>query len=325
MARSKKTTEPGKVSRSGGQWDMTTKWYTRQKLPTSAASSGASNGPSSDAFRFMDLPKDIRLMVYECLPNMSNIPSPLNDSLPDTDDCFLRDWTFNTAILATCKQVREEAQALLKIRMAALHQDPLYLLVQTTSSGRDLKKALGPLYILSSAIWFFGIHLAKQDRENNNQRGIEEQLAMTDFRMECAWADETHYGLKYETVREDMLLFLSRIVHAFLERRPFEVELVYDLSLPDDTPASLRPLITIELVQCALGKHFDHRVKVLGTPEQKTELAERMVKYLVAFGQQNVEPRTLAHFERPIMASAYDEISDRLHLEPEVLRIPCRK
>ncbi|KAF2802751.1 uncharacterized protein BDZ99DRAFT_482611 [Mytilinidion resinicola] len=330
----------GKGSPSGSQWDMKTKWYNRQKLPSECPStilgsfqsltscsgySRRTKGPIKWRFRFMDLSKDIRLMVYERLPNMSDIPSPLNGFTPDVDDCFLRDWTFNTAILATCKQIRDEAQALLKTRMTALHEDSFCLVVQPTSTSRDFAKARDAFSFLGKAIWFTCLEAAKYEWEDDETRGIEDLLTAIDPWMKTFWVKWMHNKGDYMAIQKPMLLFICRFLHAFLERRLLEVELVYDLDIPDYTTEKVRACVTIQTLRTVLGEYFDIKVRMLGTLEQKIELAESMVGHLLRIGPVTVMATALGLFERPIMASNHDEISERLGLEPNVLRIPCRE
>lgn len=70
-------------------------------------------------FPFLQLPKDIRLMVYECIPikvklhelrgysTSKNYPSP----------CGVIDRTVPVAILATCRQISEEAKSIMRAKM----------------------------------------------------------------------------------------------------------------------------------------------------------------------------------------------------------------
>jgi hypothetical protein len=72
--------------------------------------------PSHQPFRFLDLPKELRLLVYERLPprvvRTEYIRNPADDT-PGTGFTLISTFP-SKAILATCKLIKEEAESILR-------------------------------------------------------------------------------------------------------------------------------------------------------------------------------------------------------------------
>ncbi|KAF2495007.1 hypothetical protein BU16DRAFT_618923 [Lophium mytilinum] len=64
-------------------------------------------------FPFLGLPKELRLKVYENIPEVTKRPLPLNLKNEPTDEIYWRQWTIDTAILDTNKTISHEASAVL--------------------------------------------------------------------------------------------------------------------------------------------------------------------------------------------------------------------
>ncbi|KAH7093508.1 hypothetical protein FB567DRAFT_175161 [Paraphoma chrysanthemicola] len=84
-------------------------------------------------FRFLDLPKEIRLMVYDRLPMRRRYHafkslSPIPELCHEQPFAFMSTAVTGLALLATCHQVHEEASTMLRMRIAHLVGQPLRLI-----------------------------------------------------------------------------------------------------------------------------------------------------------------------------------------------------
>jgi hypothetical protein len=104
---------------------------------------------TAEPFRFLDLPKELRLMVYEFIPvttrhHVLDDPTFRNPHLPNCAESanhpasnstvtFVAKSLSVTGILSTCQLVHEEAGAILAARLARLKKEPLRLIVDSPS------------------------------------------------------------------------------------------------------------------------------------------------------------------------------------------------
>ncbi|KAF2870206.1 hypothetical protein BDV95DRAFT_575291 [Massariosphaeria phaeospora] len=102
-------------------------------------------------FPFLALPKELRLMVYERIPNRTRTYSIKSGESSDVLDHFmLVEENVTTYILATCRQVNSEAQAILDRKMLSILESPIRL-VTSVKGMPGLMRRLGPLRSLHTA------------------------------------------------------------------------------------------------------------------------------------------------------------------------------
>jgi hypothetical protein len=97
-----------------------------------------------ESFRFLDLPKELRLMVYERIPvriserhynhKVLNEPHPVSFIVPCT----------SVGILATCRQIQAEASAIMSKKMTTILNTPLRVIVGTRLLPHLHDVRLGP-------------------------------------------------------------------------------------------------------------------------------------------------------------------------------------
>jgi hypothetical protein len=79
-------------------------------------------------FRFTDLPKEIRLEIYEFLPIQTRhftVPTFLEDK----GECTFIIRSLPVAILATCKAVHEEAHGIIAAKLLRMRNFPPQILI----------------------------------------------------------------------------------------------------------------------------------------------------------------------------------------------------
>ncbi|KAF2802752.1 uncharacterized protein BDZ99DRAFT_527187 [Mytilinidion resinicola] len=85
-------------------------------------------------FRFLDLPKELRLKVYEYIPEVSKQPLPFNLKQERDDEIYWRKWTVNPAILSTSKMINDEASAILRPTVNKFRAEDMILEVYVNSA-----------------------------------------------------------------------------------------------------------------------------------------------------------------------------------------------
>jgi hypothetical protein len=80
------------------------------------------------SFRFLDLPKELRLMVYELIP-IKNAHHPVklgkNHNYDDHNLMLVRTTLAGVVILATCRQIHHEAERIIRRKLATVDNKSL--------------------------------------------------------------------------------------------------------------------------------------------------------------------------------------------------------
>jgi hypothetical protein len=102
---------------------------------------------SPKTFPFMDLPIELRLMIYECIPiTITRTSFPLS---PDSPPSFaIVSKHTDLSILATCRQVNNEASAIMHTKIADVLATPPRLVVDL-AHNITIHKCGGPLWHMS--------------------------------------------------------------------------------------------------------------------------------------------------------------------------------
>ncbi|KAF1914681.1 hypothetical protein BDU57DRAFT_454576, partial [Ampelomyces quisqualis] len=104
----------------------------------------------NEAFRFLDLPKELRLMVYNFLPirtthlrlepnfdkdDVSWIPSSpnANHNDPHHSITFLHKSLDGVAVMRTCRVIASESSAILRPKLSAMRNAPTRVLVDASA------------------------------------------------------------------------------------------------------------------------------------------------------------------------------------------------
>lgn len=102
--------------------------------------SGPARGIQSDEpFPLLDLPKDIRLMVYE------NLPTKLTHYHGDEGLTLAYRTIPGISILATCREINDEANAIIMPWLAIIKSKPVQLIISPWVLGDEVKTFLGCL------------------------------------------------------------------------------------------------------------------------------------------------------------------------------------
>ncbi|KAF1831221.1 hypothetical protein BDW02DRAFT_557375 [Decorospora gaudefroyi] len=103
--------------------------FSRPPVPETELASGATDSKTAKPFRLLDLPKEIRFMIYEKLP----IITQRHDTPLRNRDHYLTLVTTTIpgiSILATCRQVNEEASHVLAPHLQNILQTPPTVIVE---------------------------------------------------------------------------------------------------------------------------------------------------------------------------------------------------
>jgi hypothetical protein len=91
-------------------------------------------------FRFPDLPKEIRLMVYERLPCKVSHYALTGPSVPSNRTSINLVYVTlpGVAILATCRGIHNEAESILRPHLLAIQKQPVRLIMPTSAPSSTL-------------------------------------------------------------------------------------------------------------------------------------------------------------------------------------------
>jgi hypothetical protein len=95
---------------------------------------------SSTPFPLFSLPKELRLMIYERIP----IKVRAHHGETQTHTCTIIDKRIDMQILASCRQVHEEAFAIVQKQIWDILDTPPRMIMDIKSAG-FIHKAYGPL------------------------------------------------------------------------------------------------------------------------------------------------------------------------------------
>lgn len=95
---------------------------------------------NAHTFRFLDLPKEIRLMVYERIP--CKVKHHAYEGLVDSSNWFTMQLVYTNLpgilVLATCQQICSEAEPILRPHLIAIRKQPVRLIMSTDCGTRAL-------------------------------------------------------------------------------------------------------------------------------------------------------------------------------------------
>jgi hypothetical protein len=90
------------------------------------------------SFRFLDLPKELRLMVYELIP-IKNAHHPVklgkNHNYDDHNLMLVRTTLAGVVILATCRQIHHEAEHIIRRKLATVDKKSLRIISTDCTYG----------------------------------------------------------------------------------------------------------------------------------------------------------------------------------------------
>ena len=97
--------------------------------------------PTQEPFRFLDLPKDIRLVFYDLLPTVTH-----HHTIHGETECYwlkiVTQHIAGLAILRTCRTINDEARRPLRKKADALRTEPLRLIVHWRVMGGSAMQAV---------------------------------------------------------------------------------------------------------------------------------------------------------------------------------------
>ncbi|ORY19135.1 hypothetical protein BCR34DRAFT_206652 [Clohesyomyces aquaticus] len=139
----------------------------------------STNRGSTGPFRLMDLPKELRLIVYENIPittKHETLACRYHRRMPSEFATYtLVVRSIETSILATCHHIHNEAVSVIQIKLRRILMHPAMMIVDRTSLDTLSAHLNGPLYVL------YDYHRFKMERPNEEYPFGEKEERIKDY------------------------------------------------------------------------------------------------------------------------------------------------